>query len=40
MMENEIMKMVESGSIIALLTAGVFLIFKTYKTLYEGRIQE
>ena len=40
MMENEIMKMVESGGIIALLTAGVFLLFKTSKTLYEGRIQD
>ncbi|WP_141031585.1 hypothetical protein [Campylobacter devanensis] len=39
-MENEIMKMVESGGIIALLTAGVFLLFKTSKTLYEGRIQD
>lgn len=40
MMENEIMKMVESGGIIALLIAGVFLLFKTSKTLYEGRIQD
>lgn len=40
MMESEIMKMVESGGIIALLTAGVFLLFKTSKTLYEGRIQD
>lgn len=40
MVENEIMKMVESGGIIALLTAGVFLLFKTSKTLYEGRIQD
>lgn len=40
MMENEIMKMVESGGIIALLTAGVFLLSKTSKTLYEGRIQD
>ncbi|WP_141082248.1 hypothetical protein [Campylobacter devanensis] len=39
-MENEIMKMVESGGIIALLIAGVFLLFKTSKTLYEGRIQD
>lgn len=34
------MKMVESGGIIALLIAGVFLLFKTSKTLYEGRIQD
>ncbi|WP_086288918.1 hypothetical protein [Campylobacter devanensis] len=40
MMENEVMKMVESGGIIALLIAGVFLLFKTSKTLYEGRIQD
>ena len=40
MMENEIMKMVESGGIIALLIVGVFLLFKTSKTLYEGRIQD
>lgn len=40
MVENEIMKMVESGGIIALLIAGVFLLFKTSKTLYEGRIQD
>lgn len=40
MMENEIMKMVESGGIIALLTSGVLLLFKTSKTLYEGRIQD
>lgn len=40
MMENEIMKMVESGGIIALLIAGVFFLFKTSKTLYEGRIQD
>ncbi|WP_236863669.1 hypothetical protein [Campylobacter devanensis] len=39
-MENEVLKMVESGGIIALLTAGVFLLFKTSKTLYEGRIQD
>lgn len=40
MMENEIMKMVESGGIIALLIVGVFFLFKTSKTLYEGRIQD
>ncbi len=40
MMENEVLKMVESGGIIALLIAGVFLLFKTSKTLYEGRIQD
>ncbi|WP_141082508.1 hypothetical protein [Campylobacter devanensis] len=39
-MENEVLKMVESGGIIALLIAGVFLLFKTSKTLYEGRIQD
>lgn len=40
MMENEVLKAVESGGIIALLTAGVFLLFKASKTLYEGRIQD
>lgn len=40
MVENEIMKMVESGGIIALLVVGVFFLFKTSKTLYEGRIQD
>lgn len=40
MMENEVLKMVESGGIIALLIAGVFFLFKTSKTLYEGRIQD
>ena len=40
MMENEIMKMVESGGIIALLVVGVFFLFKTSKILYEGRIQD
>ena len=39
-MENEVLKMVESGGIIALLIAGVFLLSKTSKTLYEGRIQD
>ncbi|WP_086236250.1 hypothetical protein [Campylobacter devanensis] len=40
MMENEVLKMVESGGIIALLIVGVFFLFKTSKTLYEGRIQD
>lgn len=40
MMENEVLKMVESGGIIALLVVGVFFLFKTSKTLYEGRIQD
>ncbi|WP_141081974.1 hypothetical protein [Campylobacter porcelli] len=39
-MENEVLKMVESGGIIALLIVGVFFLFKTSKTLYEGRIQD
>lgn len=40
MMENEVLKAVESGGIIALLIVGVFFLFKTSKTLYEGRIQD
>lgn len=40
MLENEVLKMVESGGIIALLIAGVFFLFKTSKILYEGRIQD
>lgn len=39
-MENEVLKMVESGGIIALLIAGVFFLSKTSKTLYEGRMQD
>ncbi|MEE3695154.1 hypothetical protein V2I21_08505 [Campylobacter sp. CLAX-22107-21] len=40
MLENEVLKMVESGGIIALLVVGVFFLFKTSKILYEGRIQD
>lgn len=40
MMENEVLKAVESGGIIALLVVGVFFLFKTSKILYEGRIQD
>lgn len=40
MMENEVLKAVESGGIVALLIAGVFFLFKTSKILYEGRIQD
>lgn len=40
MIENEVLKAVESGGIIALLIAGVFFLFKTSKILYEGRIQD
>ncbi|MDD5786288.1 hypothetical protein [Campylobacter lanienae] len=40
MVENEVLKAVESGGIIALLIAGVFFLFKTSKILYEGRIQD
>lgn len=40
MLENEVLKAVESGGIIALLIAGVFFLFKTSKILYEGRIQD
>lgn len=40
MMENEIMKMVESGGIIALLVVAVVSFFKIAKMLYEGRIQD
>ncbi|WP_096016813.1 hypothetical protein [Campylobacter lanienae] len=40
MMESEVLKAVESGGIIALLIVGVFFLFKTSKTLYEGRIQD
>ena len=40
MVESEVLKAVESGGIIALLIVGVFFLFKTSKTLYEGRIQD
>ncbi|WP_086290852.1 hypothetical protein [Campylobacter devanensis] len=40
MVENEIMKMVESGGIIALLVVAVVSFFKIAKMLYEGRIQD
>lgn len=40
MVENEVLKVVESGGIIAFLIVGVFFLFKTSKTLYEGRIQD
>ncbi|WP_086290526.1 hypothetical protein [Campylobacter devanensis] len=40
MLESEVLKMVESGGIIALLVVGVFFLFKTSKILYEGRIQD
>ena len=40
MMENELLKVIESGGIIALLITGVFFLFKTSKMLYEGRIQD
>ncbi|WP_086237835.1 hypothetical protein [Campylobacter porcelli] len=39
-MDNELLKILESGGIIALLIVGVFFLFKTSKTLYEGRIQD
>ena len=40
MMENEVLKAVESGGIIALLIAAVVSFFKIAKMLYEGRIQD
>ena len=40
MADNELLKIIESGGIIALLIAGVFLLSKTSKMLYEGRIQD
>lgn len=40
MMENEVLKAVESGGIIALLIAAVVFSFKISKMLYEGRIQD
>lgn len=39
-MENELIKMVESGGIIALLIVGLVAFFKISKMLYEGRIQD
>lgn len=39
-MDNELLKVIESGGIIALLITGVFFLFKTSKMLYEGRIQD
>ena len=39
-MDNELLKILESGGIIALLITGVFFLFKTSKMLYEGRIQD
>ena len=39
-MDNELLKILESGGIIALLITGVFFLFKTSKFLYEGRIQD
>lgn len=40
MLENEFIKMVESGGIIALLIVAVISFFKIAKMLYEGRIQD
>ena len=40
MVENEVLKAVESGGIIALLIAAVVSSFKISKMLYEGRIQD
>ena len=40
MMENEVLKAVESGGIIALLIVAVVSFFKIAKMLYEGRIQD
>lgn len=39
-MENELVKMVESGGIVALLVVGIVASFKISKMLYEGRIQD
>lgn len=39
-MDNELLKILESGGIIALLITGVFFLSKTSKFLYEGRIQD
>ncbi|WP_086293676.1 hypothetical protein [Campylobacter porcelli] len=40
MVENELIKMVESGGIVALLVVGIVASFKISKMLYEGRIQD
>ncbi|MBR2148283.1 MAG: hypothetical protein IJ965_02450 [Campylobacter sp.] len=40
MVENEVLKAVESGGIIALLIVAVVAFFKIAKMLYEGRIQD
>ena len=39
-MDNELLKILESGGSFALLITGVFFLFKTSKMLYEGRIQD
>ena len=39
-MENELIKMVESGGIVALLVVGIVASFKISKVLYEGRMQD
>ena len=39
-MDNELLKILESGGIITFLIAGMFGLFKISKMLYEGRIQD
>jgi hypothetical protein len=39
-MENDIMKVIESGGIVALLVVGLIGSFKISRTLYEGRMQD
>lgn len=39
-MENEIIKVIESGGIVALLVVGLIASFKISRTLYEGRMQD
>lgn len=39
-MDNELLKILESGGIITLLIVAVFSFFKIAKMLYEGRIQD
>lgn len=39
-MDNELLKILESGGIITFLIAAVFAFFKISKMLYEGRIQD
>ena len=39
-MDNELLKILESGGIITFLIAAVFAFFKISKVLYEGRIQD